>query len=137
VSTANLLHKIEAEDTALALLEFKFGATALLQATTAAFPGYPRRLEITGTEGTAILEQDRVIAVDLKHPREGVTASRATDDVEDTASPVVTDFQGHQAVFEDFIRAIKENGTPMCDGREARRSVALIERIYRVAEKSK
>ena len=49
----------------------------------------------------------------------------------------MTDFQGHQAVFEDFIRAIKENGTPMCDGREARRSVALIEEIYRAAGKSK
>ena len=136
-SIANLLHKIEAEDTALALLKFKSGASALLQATTAAFPGYPRRLEVTGTEGTVILEQDRVVAVDLKHPREGITASRATEDVEDTASPVVTDFQGHQAVFEDFIRAIKENGTPMCDGREARRSVALIEEIYRAAGRSK
>jgi predicted dehydrogenase len=49
----------------------------------------------------------------------------------------VTDFQGHQAVFEDFIRSIKEQGTPMCDGREARRSVALIEEIYRAAGKSK
>jgi len=136
-STANLLHKIEAEDTALALLKLKSGASALLQATTAAFPGYPRRLEVTGTEGTVILEQDRVVAVDLKHPREGITASRATEDVEDTASPVVTDFQGHQAVFEDFIRAIKEDGTPMCDGREARRSVALIEEIYRAAGRSK
>lgn len=136
-STANLLHKIEAEDTALALLKFESGASAVLQATTAAFPGYPRRLEVSGTEGTVILEQDRVIAVDLKHPRQGVAASRATDDIEDTASPVVTDFQGHQAVFEDFIRAIKENGTPMCDGREARRSVALIEKIYCAAGKSK
>jgi predicted dehydrogenase len=119
------------------LLKFESGASALLQATTAAFPGYPRRLEISGTEGTIMLEQDRVIAVDLKHPREGVTASRATDDIEDTASPVVTDFQGHQAVFEDFIRAVKENGTPVCDGREARRSLALIEEIYRAAAKSK
>jgi UDP-N-acetyl-2-amino-2-deoxyglucuronate dehydrogenase len=136
-STANLLHKIEAEDTALALLKFRSGASAILQATTAAFPGYPRRLEVSGTEGTVILEQDRVIAVDMKHPRQGVTASRATDDIEDTASPVVTDFQGHQAVFEDFIRAIKENGKPMCDGREARRSLALIEEIYRAAGRSK
>ena len=136
-STASLLHKIEAEDTALVLLKFESGASAVLQATTAAFPGYPRRLEVSGTEGTVILEQDRVIAVDLKHPREGVATSRATDDIEDRASPVVTDFQGHQAVFEDFIRAIKENGTPMCDGREARRSVALIGEIYRAAGKSK
>src|SRR3954454_17741891 len=86
-STANLLHKIEAEDTALALLKFKSGASAVLQATTAAFPGYPRRLEVTGTEGTVVLEQDRVIAVDLKHQREGVTASDAANDIEETASP--------------------------------------------------
>jgi UDP-N-acetyl-2-amino-2-deoxyglucuronate dehydrogenase len=136
-STATALHKIEAEDTALALLRFASGACAVLQATTAAFPGYPRRLEITGTEGTVILEQDRVITVDLKHPREGISASSATDDIEDTASPVVTDIQGHQAVFEDFIHAIKKNGTPMCDGREARRSVALIEEIYRAAGRSR
>jgi predicted dehydrogenase len=135
--TANLLHKIEAEDTALALLEFESGANAVLDASTAAFPGYPRRLEITGTEGTMILEQDRVIAVNLKHPRDGVVASRANDNMEETASPVVTDFEGHQAVFEDFVRAIKENGTPMCDGREARRSLALIEEIYRAAGRGK
>lgn len=136
-STANLLHKIEAEDTALALLKFESGANGVLQATTAAFPGYARRLEVTGTEGTVILEQDRVIAVNLKHPREGVAASRANSDIEETSSPVVTDFQGHQAVFEDFIRAVEENGTPMCDGREARRSLALIEEIYRAAGESK
>jgi predicted dehydrogenase len=134
---ANLLHKIEAEDTALALLEFESGANAVLEASTAAFPGYPRRLEITGTEGTMILEQDRVIAVNLKHPRDGVVASRANDNMEETASPVVTDFEGHRAVFEDFVRAIKENGTPMCDGREARRSLALIEEIYRAAGRGK
>jgi predicted dehydrogenase len=135
--TANLLHKIEAEDTALALLEFESGANAVLEASTAAFPGYPRRLEITGTEGTMILEQDRVIAVNLKHPRDGVVASRANDNMEETASPVVTDFEGHRAVFEDFVRAIKENDTPMCDGREARRSLALIEEIYRAAGRGK
>ena len=136
-STANLLHPIEGEDAALALLKFESGARAVVQATTAVFPGYARRLEISGTEGTVILQQDRVVAVDLKHPREGVAASAGTDDTEDTASPVVTDFAGHQAVFEDFISAIRQNGTPMCDGREARRSVALIEEIYRAAGRTK
>ncbi len=62
---ATAIHAIEGEDTAIALLEFASGALGLLQATTSAFPGYPRRLEITGTEGTVILEQDRIIAVDL------------------------------------------------------------------------
>jgi UDP-N-acetyl-2-amino-2-deoxyglucuronate dehydrogenase len=136
-STATALHKIEAEDTALALLRFESGASAALQATTAAFPGYPRRLEISGTEGTVILDQDRIVAVNLKNPREGFAAGRPTDDLEDTASPRVTDFHGHQMVFEDFIHAVKTNTTPMCDGLEGRRSVALVEEIYRAAGRSK
>src|SRR6266404_4890570 len=66
--TATVLHKIEAEDTAVAALEFASGAVGTLLATTAAYPGYPRRLEITGTEGTVILEHDRIVAADLRNP---------------------------------------------------------------------
>ena len=58
------LHSIEGEDTALALLEFANGAVGSLQATTVAFPGYPRRIEISGTEGTVILEQDQIVAIE-------------------------------------------------------------------------
>src|SRR5271169_1950315 len=65
--TATLLHKIEAEDTAVATLEFASGALGVFHATTAAFPGYPRRVEVSGTEGTVILEHDRIIAADLKN----------------------------------------------------------------------
>src|SRR5260370_19317004 len=57
--TATVLHKIEAEDTALATLEFASGAVGTLLATTAAYPGYPSPIAITGTEATVILEQDR------------------------------------------------------------------------------
>ena len=42
--TATLLHKIEAEDTAVATLEFSSGALGIFQATTAAYSGYPRRV---------------------------------------------------------------------------------------------
>src|SRR4029077_5851210 len=64
--TATLLHKIEVEDTAAAILEFSSGALGILHATTAAYPGYPRRVEISGTEGTVILEHDRIIAANLR-----------------------------------------------------------------------
>jgi UDP-N-acetyl-2-amino-2-deoxyglucuronate dehydrogenase len=128
---ATAIHAIEGEDTAIALLEFASGALGLLQATTSAFPGYPRRLEITGTEGTVILEQDRIIAVDLRTAPAGVSAGPPSEDKENTSSPVVSDFTGHQAIFEDFIRAIQENGTPLCDGHEGRRSILLVEEIYR------
>ena len=38
-----------------------------------------------------------------------------------------------QRVFEDFIRAIETNGTPACDAREGRHSVAIVQAIYRSA----
>lgn len=130
--TATLLHKIEAEDTATALLEFSNGALGLFHATTAAYPGYPRRVEISGTEGTVALEHDRIVAAGLrKAPGEAAAAPR--DENESASSAVVSDFRGHQGVIEDFLCAIRNNTTPVCDGREGRRSLALVEAIYQAA----
>ena len=133
-SLTTKLHKVPFEDTATALLEFANGASGVFQATTAAYPGYPRRVEITGTEGTVILEHDRVIAANLRNPPPGMKAVAAPDTNASASSPVVSDIRGHQAVLEDFLKAIKENGKPLCDGREGRRSVALIEAMYRAAK---
>jgi UDP-N-acetyl-2-amino-2-deoxyglucuronate dehydrogenase len=127
------LHKIESEDTAIAILEFANGALGSLQATTAAYPGYPRRVEITGSEGTVILEHDRIVAMDLRNPSpepeppEGV----ATDTNPSASSAAVTDIRGHRAILEDFLRAIVTGESPLCDGPQGRKSVALIEAIYR------
>ena len=44
---------------------------------------------------------------------------------------VVADASAHQRVIEDFIRAIRTGSAPCCDGRDGRRSVAVIEAIYR------
>ena len=63
------LHPIEVEDTVVALLEFENGAVGTLEATTAAYPGYRRRVELTGTEGTVIVEHDRLVAADLRAAR--------------------------------------------------------------------
>jgi UDP-N-acetyl-2-amino-2-deoxyglucuronate dehydrogenase len=131
--TATLLHKIEAEDTAVATLEFASGALGLLQATTAAYPGYPRRVEISGTEGTVILEHDRIIAANLRNAPAAIE-SAALDENQSASSAVVNDFRGHQAVLEDFLQAIRQNRAPACDGVEGRRSLALIESIYRAAK---
>src|SRR5205823_6637328 len=62
------LHKIEVEDTLVATLEFSNGAVGTLEATTSVYPGYPRRLEVTGSEGTIIVEHDRIVAADLRDP---------------------------------------------------------------------
>ena len=132
--TATLLHKIEAEDTAVATLEFASGALGIFHATTAAYPGYPRRVEISGTEGTVILEHDRIIAVDLRNAAAPVIESVAADENKSSSSAAVGDFRGHQAVLEDFLAAIQGKRASACDGSEGRHSIALVESIYRAAK---
>jgi UDP-N-acetyl-2-amino-2-deoxyglucuronate dehydrogenase len=132
--TATLLHKIETEDTAVATLEFANGALGVFHATTAAYPGYPRRVEITGTEGTVILEHDRIIAADLRNAPAGATESYAPDENKSASSAAVSDFRGHQAVLEDFLAAILNKRACACDGVEGRRSIALVESIYHAAK---
>lgn len=132
--TATALHPIESEDTAAAILEFRSGALGTLHATTAAYPGYQRRVEITGTEGTVILEHDRIIATDLRNPPVAAQHEAPTDTNLSASSAAVTDIRGHQAILEDFLRAIDTDGTPICDGIEGRKSVALIEAIYRASK---
>jgi len=135
--TATLLHQIEAEDTALAILEFASGASGILHATTAAYPGYPRRVEISGSEGTVILEHDRIIAANLRNTPPAAVESAALDENQSASSAAVGDFRGHQAVLENFIHAIQHNSKPACDGHEAHRSIALVEAIYRAAKTSR
>jgi UDP-N-acetyl-2-amino-2-deoxyglucuronate dehydrogenase len=135
--TSTVLHKIEAEDTAVATLEFANGAVGTLLATTAAYPGYPRRLEITGTDGTVILEHDRIVAADLRNPPSDVASITVGDSNQSASSAVVTDISGHKAILEDFLQAIANNTEPICNGREGRRSLALVESIYTSAVASR
>jgi len=123
------LHKIEAEDTLVALLEFANGAMGVLQATTSAYPGYPRRLELTGSEGTVIIEHDRLFASDSRN-KASELKSLGDDQNASASSAAVSDVRGHRAVIEDFIDAIRTNREPRCSGVEGLRSVALVEKIY-------
>jgi predicted dehydrogenase len=127
------LHRLEAEDTLTALLEFGNGALGVLQATTSVYPGYPRRLELSGANGTVILEQDRLLAADLRNAADGLLRSSEADRNPSASSPVVSDARGHQAVLEDFLEAIRTNREPRCNGAEGRRSLALVQAIYRAA----
>src|SRR6266850_1030344 len=132
--TATQLHKIEAEDTAAAILEFSSGALGIFYATTAAYPGYPRRVEISGTEGTVILDHDRIIAANLRNTPAAAIESAPLDENLSSSTATVSDFRGHQSVLEDFLQAIQQHRAPACDGIEGRRSLGLIEAIYRAAK---
>src|SRR2546430_7855045 len=131
-TTRTGLHAMETEDTAVACLEFAGGAVGTLDVTTAASPGFPRRVELTGSEGTIVVERDHVLSVELRTPRappppdEGEANASAT-------SPVVSDARGHRRVLEDFVSAIRTGAAPLCDGRDGRRSVELAQAVYRSA----
>jgi predicted dehydrogenase len=131
--TTTSVHAIEGEDIALALLEFRSGAVATLEATTAAWPGYPRRVEITGTEGTVTVEGDSVVAADLRAPQpELILASEAA--ASGASSPKLASAMDHRRVLEDFARAIRDDTAPVCDGRDGRRSLAVVESVYAAAK---
>ena len=128
---ATVLHEINVEDTLVASMAFASGAVGTLQATTAAWPGYPRRIEITGTEGTLIIEHDRIAGWDLKSGHhDGAALTSAT---KSASTAVVADATPHRRVVEDFVAAIQDKRRPACDGREGRRSVALAEALYESA----
>ena len=118
--TATQCHDIEVEDTALAVLEFASGALGTLEATTCAFPGRPRRIEISGSAGTLVLDGDG-----LENNRDVRPPAP-----QNASSPIVADVSAHRDVFLDFIHAIRTGSAPCCVGRDARRSVAVIEAIY-------
>ena len=103
---ATRLHRIEVEDTASAVLEFESGALGTIVASTASFPGSPRRIDVAGTKGSLVHQQE---------PRPALIA----------------DPTPHRRLIEDFIAALRNGRPPVCDGREGRRSVALVEAIYR------
>jgi predicted dehydrogenase len=129
-AVGTLVHDIEVEDTAAAVIEFANGAIGTIEATTSLYPGYPRRIEVTGSNGTLILEDNELVRTDLRSAQPS-TADQAAAAArpENASSPV------HQRVIADFVEAIKNDTVPSCDGREGRRSVELVEAIYAAARR--
>ena len=133
--TVTALHQIEVEDTTVATLEFRNGAVGTIEAGTSIYPGYQRRIEVSGSEGTIVLEHDRIVRADLRSPDPTLVNSNEGNTNASASSPIVSDVKGHRRLIEDFVRTIDEDRQPVCDGREARRSVALIEAIYESSRK--
>ncbi len=128
--TSTAFHDIEVEDTVVATLEFANGAVGTLEAATSVYPGYQRRVELTGSEGTIILEHDRLVSADLREPIADLIRKTEESPNPSRTSPVVSDVRGHKKLLKDFLRAIETNGSPVCDGLEGRRSVELVQAIY-------
>lgn len=127
------LHKIESEDVVNALLRYSSGATGVIQASTAMWPGYSERVEIHGTKGSAILTGDKLTHWDVQ----GDAAANAADpapvasEVASGASdPMAISLEPFERQFLDFADAIKNKRKPLVAGEEGCEALEIVERIY-------
>jgi len=130
-------HQIEVEDTALAIVRFGSGAVGTILSSTAAFPGFPQRLEITGTEGTVIIEDGQMVRRAF-----GAGARADGDDGDEdgdgrrlgTASdPAALDVSGHAAQIADLLAAIEEGREPAVGGAAGRDTLEIVCAVYESA----
>lgn len=142
-NVATLAHeRIEVEDVAVASVEFASGALGTIVATTAAWPGSLKRIELSGTRGTAVLEEEDIKRWDFADPapgddelRERMANRTATGG--GAADPKTIGHHGHAAQFKDLLDSLDEGRSPSIDGREGRRSVETILAIYQSAATGK
>ncbi len=131
--TRTLNHAIEVEDGAIATLEYADHRLGLIQATTAAYPGYSERLEVYGTRGSAIYHKgEGRLEWHVLDPREDHVLT--ADISSGAANPMDISAAGHAAVFQDFAQALRVGRQPAIDGHAGRCSVAVVEAIYRAAQ---
>jgi UDP-N-acetyl-2-amino-2-deoxyglucuronate dehydrogenase len=124
------LHKIESEDVVNTLMRYQNGATGMIQASTAFWPGYPERVELHGTKGTAILTGDKLTTWDVENdkgdpaPVEKEVASGASD-------PMAISLEPFERQFRDFADAIKTGRKPLVAGEEGYEALELVDAVYR------
>lgn len=129
-SRTTAIHRMETEDYVSALLETESGAPATLMTTTAAYPGYPERIEIIGTQGHAGLVGGRLSLAFLDGREEVVEAEGSTG-----SGANIMDFphDAHRAVIADFLDAIEQGRDPVVTGEEALASQRLVDDILKAA----
>ena len=138
--TARLAHeRIAVEDVALATVQFANGALGIIEASTAVYPGYLKRIEIHGSAGSAVMEEEDLVKWDFakKTPRDKALQQKMSQRISTgggAADPKAIGHHGHARQFQDVVKAIQQGTSPQVDGPEGRRSVEIIVAIYKSAE---
>jgi predicted dehydrogenase len=123
------LHKIASEDNANVLLKYANGATGVIQASTALWPGYPERVEIHGTKGSALITGDKLTAWDVQDdegepaPVQGAAKSGASD-------PLAISNVPFERQLTEFGEACRAGRAPACSGIDGYRALQLVLGAY-------
>lgn len=137
---ATLAHeRIAVEDVAVATLRFANGALGTIEASTAAWPGSLKRIEIHGTSGEAVMEEEDIIQ--WRFQQETEEDARIRDQLAKktktgggAADPAAIGHHGHRHQFEDVLTGVREGRGSLIDGSEGRKAVEIILAIYQAAE---
>jgi UDP-N-acetyl-2-amino-2-deoxyglucuronate dehydrogenase len=123
-------HRIESEDIVNALLRFSNGATGVIQASTAYWPGYSERVEIHGTKGTAVITGDKLTTWDVKDDA-GPPAPVASSVKSGSSDPMAISLEPFERQFLDFGDAIASKRAPLVSGEEGLHALEIVDAIYR------
>lgn len=122
-------HKIESEDVVNAVMRYASGATGVVQAATAFRPGYPERIEIHGTKGSAIVTGDQLTAWDVEGDA-GEPAPLARQAKSGASDPMAISLTPFERQLADFGQACKAGRPPASSGVEGYRALQLVRGIY-------
>jgi predicted dehydrogenase len=123
-------HKIESEDVVNAVLRYASGATGVIQASTALWPGYPERTEFHGTKGTAIITGDKLTTWDVANDS-GEAAPVAKAVASGASDPMAISVEPFERQFLDFGDAIAKGRQPLVSGEEGYQALEVVEAVYR------
>jgi len=134
---------IEGETLGVVTVRYASGALGTLTMTTLSYKGFPERVDVSGTKGSAMLVGDHLAHFTTQEPySDGVAtttdapeASESGDDAEAKANdPAAVGTEGHYSNVRDFVLAVREGRDPMVSATEARRAVNLLNMIYKAAK---
>jgi len=133
---ATRLRKIETEDVAAAVVQFKNGALGVIEAATTI---YPKNLEesiaIFGETASAKVSGRNAIYIET-WDIEGVSEEDA-DKIKNEIKEDPFGKPGHQCIIEDMVLAVKDNRNPIVTGEDGLAPVKLILAILESAETGK
>ena len=126
-ATTTPVHRMETEDMVCAAARFASGAIGVIDATTAAWPGFHEEIAITGTNGTLALRGGTLQPQFHDGTAETVEADTGAGGT--GADPMAFPHDWHRAVMADFAEAIATGRDPKVTGEEALHVHRLIDAL--------